>query len=268
MTEITDRIADIRNIVLVLSGKGGVGKSTVTTQLALTLAEQGFRVGVLDVDLTGPSLPEMFGLRFVLLTASGKKVHQSNSGWVPVYTDDTLRLGVISLGFLLQNRDDAVIWRGPKKNAMIKQFVADVSWGVLDYLLIDTPPGTSDEHITVAESLKEYAPKAVLVTTPQGVSLADVRREISFCRKVGIDILGMIENMSGFICPHCAECTAIFSTGGGEKLANDSGITFLGRLPIDPTLTYQIEKSNFAECFKTSALFPLFDDICKSIKMK
>ncbi|KAI8928147.1 P-loop containing nucleoside triphosphate hydrolase protein [Entophlyctis helioformis] len=186
------------HIVLVLSGKGGVGKSTVTTELALTLADAGKRVGVLDIDLTGPSLPEMFGL-------AGRQVHQSSSGWLPVYTDETKRLGVLSLGFLLPNKDDAVIWRGPKKTAMIKQFMNDVAWGEIDYLLIDTPPGTSDEHISIAEYLREYSPDgAVIVTTPQAVSLADVRKELSFCRKVGIPILGLVENMSGFVCPHCA----------------------------------------------------------------
>lgn len=191
----------VKHIVLVLSGKGGVGKSSVTTQLALTLVAKGYKVGVLDIDLTGPSAPRMFGLE-------GRQVHQSSAGWVPVYTDATKRLCVMSIGFLLQNRSDAVVWRGPKKTAMIRQFLSDVVWGDLDYLLIDTPPGTSDEHISVAETLKQAADPdgAVLVTTPQGVATADVRKELSFCRKVGFNVLGVVENMSGFVCPHCSVC--------------------------------------------------------------
>jgi Mrp family chromosome partitioning ATPase len=187
----------VKHKLLVLSGKGGVGKSSVTAELALSLVRKGYRVGILDIDLTGPSMPEVLNL-------SGQKIHQSSNGWIPVYTDSTKKLGLVSLGFLLGKKDDPVIWRGPKKNAMIKQFVNDINWGELDYLIIDTPPGTSDEHISIAGYLKEYNPDgAVIVTTPQGVSLIDVRREINFCRKVGIRVLGLIENMSGFICPHC-----------------------------------------------------------------
>jgi Mrp family chromosome partitioning ATPase len=148
-----------KHIILVLSGKGGVGKSTVTTELALTWGSLGYKVGVLDIDLTGPSLPRMFGL--------AQDICQSPNGWIPVYTDDSQRIGVVSIAFLLKNKDDAVIWRGPKKNAMIKQFVHDVAWGELDILLIDTPPGTSDEHISIVEFLNAYNPKCIIVTTPQ-----------------------------------------------------------------------------------------------------
>ncbi|KAJ3255979.1 Nucleotide-binding protein 2 [Boothiomyces macroporosus] len=250
----------IKHIVLVLSGKGGVGKSTVTTQLALSLVDSGHKVGVLDIDLTGPSLPEMFGIQ-------NSQIHQSSAGWIPVYTDSTQNLGVVSLGFLLTNKDDPVIWRGPKKNSMIKQFVNDIAWGELDYLLIDTPPGTSDEHISIAGYLKEHEPDgAVIVTTPQGISLIDVRREINFCKKVGIPILGLVENMSGFICPHCEECTALFSTGGGEQLANDLGIEFYGRVPIDPSLTSLMEKEKFSDSFRKSNLYSKFQDIVLHLK--
>ncbi|KAI8093866.1 cytosolic Fe-S cluster assembly factor CFD1 [Halteromyces radiatus] len=191
-------LSNIKHIILVLSGKGGVGKSSVTTQLALGLVDKGFKVGVLDVDLTGPSIPRMLGL-------DGKKVHQASQGWVPVYADEHQRLSCMSIGFLLASKNDSVVWRGPKKNAMIKQFLQDVYWGDLDYLLIDTPPGTSDEHIGVVEYLKAFQPDgAVIVTTPQAVAVADVRKELSFCRKVKLPILGVVENMSGYICPHCA----------------------------------------------------------------
>ncbi|KAL9703094.1 hypothetical protein quinque_006612 [Culex quinquefasciatus] len=218
----------IKHIILVLSGKGGVGKSTVSTQLALTLAESGHKVGLLDIDLCGPSVPFLLGLE-------GHDVHQCEQGWVPVFSGADQRLAVMSIGFLLKNRDEAVIWRGPKKTAMIKQFLEDVAWDELDYLVIDTPPGTSDEHITVMECLKGVnADGAIIVTTPQEMALEDVRKEVTFCKKTGIAILGIVENMSGFVCPNCAECTNIFSSGGGVALAELARVPHLGTLPIDP----------------------------------
>jgi len=221
----------IKNFVLVLSGKGGVGKSTVSVQLANALASQGFRVGVLDVDLCGPSIPK-------LLNVDQSKVHQSSAGWIPVVVDKECRLCCMSIGFLLASKHDAVVWRGPKKTAMIRQFLQDVYWGDLDYLVIDTPPGTSDEHLAIAEYLKSaMSVHAIMVTTPQEVALSDVRREIDFCRTVSIPILGLIENMSGYVCPHCAECTRLFSEGGGEALAAECNIPFLVRLPLDPSLS-------------------------------
>lgn len=255
-------LESVKHIVLVLSGKGGVGKSSVTTQLALSLVAQGHKVGVLDIDLTGPSAPRMFGLE-------GRQVHQSSAGWVPVYTDSTQRLCVMSIGFLLQARGDAVVWRGPKKTAMIRQFLSDVVWGDLDYLLIDTPPGTSDEHISVAETLAGVAgvEGAVVVTTPQGVATADVRKELSFCRKVGFKVLGIVENMSGFVCPHCSECTNVFSSGGGQTLADQFELPFLGSVPIDPAFVLMIENQHEHELtlvdnYKAnSALYPIFSGI-------
>ncbi|KAH3661808.1 hypothetical protein OGAPHI_005986 [Ogataea philodendri] len=227
---------NIDHIVLVLSGKGGVGKSSVTTQLALTLVRLGYKVGVLDIDLTGPSMPRMFGLEH-------GKIHQSSKGWVPVYYDDSKRLSVMSLGFLLGDRGNSVVWRGPKKTAMIRQFIKDVEWEDLDYLLIDTPPGTSDEHIAIAEELRycKNVDGAVVVTTPQLVSVNDVKKEINFCEKVNFKVLGIVENMSGFVCPHCDECTNIFSSGGGEALATNLKLPFLGSVPIDPTFNELIE---------------------------
>lgn len=225
-----ENLSRVKHIILVLSGKGGVGKSTVAVQLAYSLKAMGKRVGILDVDLCGPSIP-------MLLNLEGHEVHQCPQGWVPVYTDADQMLGVMSIAFLLKNSMDPVVWRGPKKNAMIKQFLTDVYWQDIDYLIIDTPPGTSDEHISVVENIQKYNPDgAVLVTTPQGVAIGDVRREISFCRKTGVNILGLVENMSGFVCPTCSECTNIFSSGGGEALANHTKVPFLGRLPIDPKL--------------------------------
>jgi len=257
-------LSDIKEIILVLSGKGGVGKSSVTTQLALSLSLQGHSVGVLDIDLTGPSIPRFFGIE-------SSKVKQAPGGWLPVplyepHSDGSQKsateskpsssahtppkigaLYCMSLGFMLGNRGDAVVWRGPKKTAMVRQFLSDVQWGALDYLLIDTPPGTSDEHISLVETLlKTAAPGqvsgAVIVTTPQAISISDVRKEINFCKKTGVNILGVVENMAGFVCPHCSECTNVFSKGGGQIMAKDFDVPFLGSVPIDPAFVTLIEE--------------------------
>jgi Mrp family chromosome partitioning ATPase len=189
VSDVKQRLAGVKHKLLVLSGKGGVGKSTVACQLAFALAAKGFQVGLLDVDITGPSVPRMLGLL-------GQEVHQSAAGWSPVYVDDNL--GVMSIGFMLPNADDAIIWRGPKKSGIIKQFLVDVQWGELDYLIIDTPPGTSDEHISIVQYMKEAdLDGAVVVTTPQEVALSDVRKELNFCHKTNINVLGVVENMSG-----------------------------------------------------------------------
>ncbi|QKX61230.1 uncharacterized protein TRUGW13939_08377 [Talaromyces rugulosus] len=246
----------VKKIVLVLSGKGGVGKSSVTLQLALALSLQGKSVGILDIDLTGPSIPRLVG-------KENEKITQSPRGWIPVEVHPTElaanqeesssatprgSLRCMSVGFLLRDRGDAVIWRGPKKTAMVRQFLTDVYWGETDYLLIDTPPGTSDEHISIGESLLTMASTssttatsqniphlagAVLVTTPQAVATSDVRKEINFCAKTRIPVLGVIENMSGYTCPCCGEVSNIFSRGGGEVMATEMGVPFLGRVPID-----------------------------------
>lgn len=246
-------LKDVKNITLVLSGKGGVGKSSVTSQLALTLSLQGKSVGVLDIDLTGPSIPRFFGIE-------NEKVKQAPGGWIPVPVhqareataqgSDGKELGSLrcmSLGFLLANRGDAVVWRGPKKTAMVRQFLSDVHWGALDYLLIDTPPGTSDEHISLVETLlKQATPDqlsgAVIVTTPQAISISDVRKEINFCRKTNVRVLGVIENMAGFVCPNCSECTNVFSKGGGEVMAKEFDVPFMGSVPIDPMFIRLIEE--------------------------
>lgn len=229
----------------VLSGKGGVGKSSITTQLALSLSLAGHSVGVLDIDLTGPSIPRLFGIE-------SAKVTQAPGGWVPVpvhAADPEAGIGELrcmSLGFLLRERGDAVVWRGPKKTAMVRQFLSDVLWGEVDYLLIDTPPGTSDEHISLAETLlKNAAPGqvkgAVVVTTPQAVATADVKKELNFCVKTAINVIGVVENMSGFVCPSCSECTNVFSSGGGEVMAQEFGVKFLGSVPIDPQFVMLVE---------------------------
>ncbi|TNN03963.1 hypothetical protein fugu_000992 [Takifugu bimaculatus] len=262
MEQNTDgNMAQVRHVVLVLSGKGGVGKSTITTELALALRHAGKKVGILDVDLCGPSIPRM-------LSIVRSDVHQCDSGWVPVYTDAQKTLALMSIGFLLEDPDEAVVWRGPKKTALIGQFVSDVAWGELDVLLVDTPPGTSDEHLAVLENMKKHSSidGAILVTTPQAVSTGDVRREITFCKKTGVKILGIIENMSGFVCPHCSECSNVFSKGGGEELAKLTGSVFLGSVPLDPLLSSSLEEGkDFIQSFPNSATFSAINSICQTL---
>ncbi|GAA5846625.1 hypothetical protein JCM3766R1_005788 [Sporobolomyces carnicolor] len=264
------RLSSISHVLLVLSGKGGVGKSSVSVQLALSLlaSDPKLRIGLLDVDLTGPSLPRMLGIE-------GKEVLSSRDGWVPVYLDTRTglqrdeagtgqageregKLACMSIGFLLKNSKESVVWRGPKKNAMIKQFLGQVRWGELDYLIVDTPPGTSDEHISLLETLRpllvEPPPdspplptlSSLLVSTPQALALLDVSKELSFVRRTKLPLLGLVENMSGYVCPHCGDVVGIFGQGGGEsfcQIENDKqgdeyegGCKFLGRIPIDRDL--------------------------------
>ncbi|XP_008207591.1 cytosolic Fe-S cluster assembly factor NUBP1 homolog isoform X2 [Nasonia vitripennis] len=229
---VKERLSSVKNKLLILSGKGGVGKSTVTSLVSRALAAENpdRNVAVLDIDICGPSQPRVLG-------ALGEQVHQSASGWSPVYIEDNLSL--MSIGFLLNSSSDAVIWRGPKKNGMIKQFLSEVDWGTLDYLILDTPPGTSDEHLSAASYLKEAGiTGAIIVTTPQEVALLDVRKEIDFCKKVDIPILGVVENMSIFVCPKCKTSAEIFPalTGGAKKMSDDLNVEFLGTLPLDPLL--------------------------------
>ena len=229
---INDKMKEINRKILVLSGKGGVGKSTFSTNLSYCLGlDDSQNIGLMDLDICGPSIPKMTGLE-------GEQIHQSSSGWSPVFVDN---ISVMSIGFMLPNPDQAVIWRGPKKNGLIKQFLKDVDWGSLNYLVIDTPPGTSDEHLSIANYLKEGNVGAVIVTTPQEVSLVDVRKEINFCKKVGIPIIGVVENMSGYVCGKCNKETSIFAanTGGAQKMCIDMNIPFLGKIPVDPKIGNQ-----------------------------
>ncbi|KAI5954906.1 NBP35 [Candida jiufengensis] len=230
---IYKRLSNIQHKILILSGKGGVGKSTFTSMLAWAIAaDEDLEVGAMDLDICGPSLPRMLG------AGENENIHQSNSGWSPVYVADNL--GLMSISFMLPDTDSAIIWRGGKKNGLIKQFLKDVDWGDrLDYLLVDTPPGTSDEHLSVTSLMKEVGiDGALIVTTPQEVALLDVRKEIDFCKKAKIKILGLVENMSGFVCPNCHGESQIFkaTTGGGEQLCKELGIKFLGSVPLDPRI--------------------------------
>lgn len=253
-------LSSVRKTFLVLSGKGGVGKSTVAVNLALSLQLKGLRVGILDIDLCGPSIPKM-------LNVEDSEVSQCEDGWLPVTVGETL--SVMSIGFLMTNKNEAVVWRGPKKNAMIKQFLTDVAWGDLDALIIDTPPGTSDEHITVMESLRESATVvtgAVLVTTPQAVAVGDVRRELTFCKRAKLKVIGIVENMSGYICPNCSECSNIFSKGGGKALAEHAKVPFLGCVPIDPNLCRAAESGrNYVKDFADSGASKVFMEVADRV---
>lgn len=221
---ISQQLAIIKNKIVVLSGKGGVGKSTCAVNLAISLAMEGNRVGLLDVDLHGPSIPTMLNLQNVEIKGINGKI-------LPV---SVAGMSVISVAFFLQEADAPVIWRGPMKNGAIQQFIKDVEWGELDYLVIDCPPGTGDEALGVCQLIPDA--EAVIVTTPQEVAASDVRRSINFCRQLNMTILGVIENMSGFACPHCGEITYIFKQGGGEQLSEKMNVNFLGRIPIDPAV--------------------------------
>lgn len=221
--KIQEFLSGIKTKLLVMSGKGGVGKSTVAVNLAVTLAEMGHSVGLMDVDFHGPNTLKMLGLEGEKMVTDGQKL-------VPLkYTDG---LQVVSISSLLEDSDTAVIWRGPLKIGVIKQFITDVEWEPCDILVIDSPPGTGDEPLTVAQTIRDA--KGVIVTTPQEVSILDVRKSITFCRQVDMHIAGIVENMSGFTCPHCGEKIDIYSSGGGEKAARELNVPFLGSLPFDP----------------------------------
>jgi ATP-binding protein involved in chromosome partitioning len=223
--EIKDRLSHIKNKILVMSGKGGVGKSSVAAYLSVCLANKGYKVGLMDVDLHGPSIPRMLGLNGTVKPSfhSGKAM--------PVNLMPNL--DVISIETLMgENKDAATIWRGPVKIGVIRQFISDIEWPDLDYLIIDSPPGTGDEPLTVAQTIKDA--RALIVTTPQEISLADVRKSINFCHRVGMFILGLVENMSGFICPHCGENIDLFKSNGGQLMAAKENINLLASLPIEP----------------------------------
>jgi ATP-binding protein involved in chromosome partitioning len=217
-------LSKIKNRLLVFSGKGGVGKSTVAANLGLALANKGLQVGLLDVDIHGPNLAKMLGVE-------GKRMEAQGANRIlPVSVNGNLK--VVSMAFLLENPDLPVIWRGPLKMSAIRQFISDVDWGELDWLIVDSPPGTGDEPLSVAQLVP--ATGAVVVTTPQEVSLLDSRKAVTFARRLGLEVVGVVENMSGLTCPHCGGKIDLFKEGGGERIAREMEVPFLGRVPIDP----------------------------------
>nr|WP_321352617.1 Mrp/NBP35 family ATP-binding protein [uncultured Methanoregula sp.] len=217
---------DVKHVILVLSGKGGVGKSTVSVNLAFALANKGNKTGLLDLDFHGPNIPKMLGIedqRPAVLENAIEPVHVTGN------------LSVISMAFLLPDTSTPVVWRGPMKMIAIQQFLSEVNWGALDYLVVDLPPGTGDEALTIAQ-LSPNVRGAVIVTTPQEVAVMDAMRAAKFIEKLDLPVLGVIENMSGMVCPHCGGTVDLFSSGGGRKAAEDLGVPFLGAIPLDPAM--------------------------------
>lgn len=255
-------VQSIKKKIIILSGKGGVGKTTVSTNIATGLALKGYKVGLLDIDIHGPNIPNMLGLE----------------GMAPLITDMGVfplrvfnNLFVISIGFLLEGRDTPIAWRGPLKHRMIEQFLSDVRWGELDYLVIDCPPGTGDEIISIVELL-DRIDAAVIVSTPQDVALVDVSKTVKFCQDEAIPILGVIENMSGFICPHCGNKVEIFKRGGAQKLAEKYKVPFLGDIPIDPQIVQSADEGKpfmvyYPESEPARAFSRIVDKIIENIKV-
>jgi ATP-binding protein involved in chromosome partitioning len=254
--ELSERMSQIKHKIIVLSGKGGVGKSTVAANLAMALSLNDNRVGLLDIDIHGPSIPK-------LLKLEGRPLGMKEDKMIPVSLSKNLQ--VMSIGFLLQHKDDAVIWRGPMKYNVIKQFLQDVEWGNLGFLVVDSPPGTGDEPLTVCQLISD-ADGAIVVTTPQEVALADVRKSIDFCRKLKLPILGVVENMSGFICPHCGKVTDIFKSGGGEHMAQEMAVPFLGRIPVDPLIAQSCDEGKpFIDHYSKTPATKKFKEILQKI---
>ncbi|MFV2041513.1 MAG: Mrp/NBP35 family ATP-binding protein [Candidatus Hydrothermarchaeales archaeon] len=237
-SKILEKLKNVKHKIAVMSGKGGVGKSTVATNLAIALASKGKKVGLLDLDLTGPNIPKMLGVE-------EERLMGTDEGILPVKVMENLH--VISSAYMLPHKEMAIIWRGPMKIGAIQQLLADVVWGELDYLIIDLPPGTSDEPLSVAQSIPE-SEGAIIVTTPQEVSLLDIYKSLNFAEKLKMPIIGIVENMSGFACPHCGKTSNIFKVGGGKAAAERYKVPFLGAIPIDPKI---VEDSDAGKPFIT-----------------
>lgn len=253
---VREQLSKIKHKIMVMSGKGGVGKSTIAVNIAVGLSLQDYMVGLLDVDLHGPSIPKMLGARELKLT----RRPDGRLGAIK-YSPN---LKFLSIEPLLPSEDSAIIWRGPIKISAIKQFIGDIDWGELDYLVIDAPPGTGDEPLTVAKTIPDAY--ALIVTTPQEVSLIDVKKSIRFCQKVKLRILGVVENMSGFICPHCGKAIDLFKRGGGQKLAEEMGVRFLGKIPVDPRIVDTGDRGRpIVGSYPESITAQAFDDLIRNI---
>ena len=253
---IARQLRHVKHRILVLSGKGGVGKSTIATNLAFGLTRAKKTVGLLDVDIHGPSVPKLLGLDRSAVVVKGDTI-------LPVSVGKSLK--VMSTGFLLPEGDVAVIWRGPRKYGLIQQFLADVKWGDLDVLVVDCPPGTGDEPLGIAQMLGRVD-GAVIVTTPQDLAIVDVRRCVTFCRRLGIPVLGVVENMSGFVCPRCGETIDIFKRGGGERMAQEMGIQMLGKIPVDAEIVRSCDSGKpYLQNYPCTDAGEAFDSIARSI---
>lgn len=255
--EIKKRLSRIKNKIIVMSGKGGVGKSSIAAYIAILLSKKDYKVGLMDIDLHGPSIPRLLGLKDGIIPSPtpGKAL--------PVRFSKNLE--VVSIESLMgEDKDVATIWRGPIKIGVIRQFIADIEWSDHDYLIIDSPPGTGDEPLTIAQTISDS--KAIIVTTPQEISLADVRKSINFCEKVNMEILGIIENMSGLICPYCGKEIELFKKMGGEHVAKIRGLRFLGRIPFEPEVVRSGDDGNVSfldnkELAFTKALMEITDKV-------
>jgi len=242
-----ERMDRIKHKIIIASGKGGVGKSTVSANLAWALSQKGYRVGLLDADITGPNIPKLLGIEDQRLMKDEQGIRPGDAGGIKV----------ASMALVLSNRDSAVVWRGPMKMAAIKQFLQEVNWGDLDFLLVDLPPGTSDEPLSVVQLIPDLT-GAVIVTTPQEVSLLDSRKAVNMAKSMKVPVLGVVENMSGLSCPHCGKTVNIFSAGGGCKMAEEMGVPFLGSIPMDPQvssmgdrgITFAGNNSAAGKCFQ------------------
>jgi len=244
--EIRKTLSHIRNKILVMSGKGGVGKSSIAAYLSVGLSKRGYRVGLMDVDLHGPSIPRLLGLN------GGVQPSLLPHKAIPVQYLPNMQ--VISIESLMgENKDVATIWRGPLKIGVIRQFISDIEWTDLDFLIIDAPPGTGDEPLTLAQTIPDA--KALIVTTPQEISLADVRKSINFCRQVKMEILGIVENMSGLLCPHCGKEIDLFGKMGGELLAKKEKLVLLGKLPLDPEVVRHGDSGSVTDIFSDQRPF-------------
>jgi ATP-binding protein involved in chromosome partitioning len=254
--KLKDTMGKIKHKIAVISGKGGVGKSTVTVNLATVFAMKGNRVGVLDADIHGPSVPRLLGLE-------GKQAKNSSIGVFPV--DGPLGMKVMSIDFFLPEQAPT-IWRGPLKMRAIRQFLSDVDWGELDFLFIDLPPGTGDEPLSIAQLIPDID-GVVIVTMPSELSSSIVKKAVTFAEKLNMPIIGVVENMSGFVCPHCNEKIEIFQSGGGQKMAQEMGVTFLGSIPIDPKVGIDSDKGTpFVLSHKESAAAKAFMEFVKNVE--
>jgi len=258
--KIKERMEKIKHKLIIISGKGGVGKSTITVNLAYGLLFQGKKVGILDVDIHGPSLAKMLGVEDRHLNASGENVIE------PISITPSLK--VVTIASLLETADTPVIWRGPLKMKLISQFLGDVNWGELDYLVVDSPPGTGDEPLSVAQLIPGMD-GAIIVTTPQDIALLDSRKSVGFAKALKMPVVGIIENMSGLICPHCGKKIDLFKTGGGEKAANDLDVSFLGRIPIEPAIVNSTDEGRpFIQTYAKTYTAELMDEIVVKIMEK
>jgi len=252
---LKERMSLVRYKIIIISGKGGVGKTTVAVNLAYRLAQKKYKVGILDIDIHGPNVAKMLGVEDRRLMGSKELIEPVNV--LP-------NLKAISFAFLLENPDQPVIWRGPLKTVLIRQFLSDVNWGHLDHLIIDSPPGTGDEPLSVCQLIPDID-GAIIVTTPQDVAVLDSRKSIMFAKELNIPVIGIIENMSGFICPYCKRKIDLFGVGGAEKASSDLRVPFLGRIPFEPTIVEYSDRGDFSFKTEDNSFNRIMDEIIEKI---